>query len=191
MGKHWTLSKESLKKHYKFSLGNQINKGKIPSEITRLKMSTSQKLAYKEGRRIPAMKDKVPWNKGKIGQPAWNKGLKGFFSGEKSPHWIADRTKLKRCNDDSKNRRGHSYREWRTQVWQRDNFKCRISNIGCAGRIEAHHILGWTEYVELRYEVNNGITLCHAHHPRKRAEEKRLQFDFQTLVSASKSHLAI
>ena len=34
--------------------------------------------------------------------------------------------------------------------------------------------------------INNGITLCHAHHPRVRAEEKRLISKFQKLVSVSK-----
>ena len=54
------------------------------------------------------------------------------------------------------NRRGDSaYEEWRRQVWLRDNFKCKIANPDCKGRIEAHHILSWKDYLELRYEVNN------------------------------------
>ena len=36
---------------------------------------------------------------------------------------------------------------------------------------------------------NNGITLCFAHHPRKRAEEKRLSPYFMELVSVSKETL--
>jgi NUMOD3 motif-containing protein len=54
------------------------------------------------------------------------------------------------------------------------------------GRLEAHHILNWREYPELRYDINNGITLCHAHHPRKRAEEKRMVSYFTELLSVSK-----
>jgi hypothetical protein len=99
--------------------------------------------------------------------------------------WIADLTKLKRFNDDAKDRRCSSYIYWRKQVWLRDNFTCKIANPDCSGRIEAHHILGWSEYPELRYEVNNDITLCHAHHPRRRAEEKRLQAEFQMLVATA------
>ena len=60
-----------------------------------------------------------------------------------------------------------------------------MQNIDCNGRIEAHHILPWRNFVELRYDVNNGITLCLAHHPRARAEEKRLIPTFQELVSVS------
>ena len=101
--------------------------------------------------------------------------------GEKHFAWITDRTKLVKRQE----RNDSSYHSWRREVWLRDNFKCKIANPDCKGRIEAHHILGWTDYPELRYEINNGITLCHAHHPRKRAEEKRLSPYFQSLVSVS------
>ena len=49
-----------------------------------------------------------------------------------------------------------------------------------------YRILSWRDYPELRFNINNGITLCHAHHPRKRAEEKRLIPIFKELVSVSK-----
>ncbi len=96
-------------------------------------------------------------------------------------NYIGDRTQLAKKQE----RNDSSYKEWRKQVWLRDNFKCKIANPDCCGRIEAHHILSWSEYPELRYQNNNGITLCHAHHPRKRAEEKRLVPTFQELVSVS------
>lgn len=98
-------------------------------------------------------------------------------------HWnyLEDRSLLKK-----QDRRNDSlYKDWRKNVWLRDNFRCKIANPDCSGRIEAHHILSWSEYPELRYQINNGITLCHAHHPRKRAEEKRLIPTFQELVSVS------
>ncbi len=103
--------------------------------------------------------------------------------GENHYRWILDRTQVKQY---WKERNNPEYKQWRMKVWIRDGFKCKISNQDCERRIEAHHILGWSEYVELRYEVNNGITLCHAHHPRKRAEEKRLAPIFKELVSVSK-----
>ncbi len=106
--------------------------------------------------------------------------------GKDNPRWISDRSKLQRYNDDSKDRRSSTYNAWRKQVWLRDDFTCKIANPDCEGRIEAHHILGWSEHPELRYEVKNGITLCHAHHPRVRAEEKRLIPTFLGLVSVSK-----
>jgi hypothetical protein len=104
-----------------------------------------------------------------------------FRRGENHHLWIKDRSNLSRRDE----RNDQSYREWRRQVWLRDSFKCKIANPDCKGRIEAHHILSWREYPELRYDINNGITLCQAHHPRIRAEEKRLSPFFQALVSVS------
>lgn len=115
-------------------------------------------------------------------------GQKLRFSRSLHPRWIEDRTKLKRVNAQGE-RRTSAYFFWRKSVWLRDSYACKIANPDCAGRIEAHHILGWAEHPELRYEINNGITLCHAHHPRKRAEEKRLIPTFLELVSVSKKRL--
>lgn len=78
-----------------------------------------------------------------------------------------------------------AYKEWRNSVFQRDGWACRMGSDDCKGQLQAHHILRWADYPELRYEVNNGITLCQAHHPRKRAEEKRLVPTFRELVSVS------
>lgn len=103
-------------------------------------------------------------------------------SKENSYHWIKDRTQLKKQN----RRNDPAYFEWRKQVWLRDNFKCKLANPECNGKIEAHHILGWSNNPKLRYQISNGITLRHAHHPRKRAEEKRLIPVFNELVSVSK-----
>lgn len=108
--------------------------------------------------------------------------------GSQSHHWITDRTQLKRYTG-SQERRSPAYYFWRQQVWGRDDFRCKIASHDCNGRIEAHHILSWRDYPELRYNSNNGITLCHAHHPRERAEEKRLVPEIQTLVSVSKDSL--
>lgn len=124
-------------------------------------------------------------NKLTLGMSSWNKGLKGYMSGSSHYLWKSDRTLLLKYKD-SIERNSPLYKRWRQQVWLRDNFTCKIANPDCSGRIEAHHILGWSSHPELRYKLNNGITLCHAHHPRARAEEKRLVPTFQGLVSVSK-----
>jgi len=76
-------------------------------------------------------------------------------------------------------------------VKRRDNWKCRIADVNCSGRLEAHHILNWKYYPELRYDINNGITLCHNHHPRGRMEEKRMIPELQGLLSVSKEYFGI
>lgn len=115
-----------------------------------------------------------------LGRPAWNKGVKmPEISGSNHYAWKPDRSLLK---DDHKDRAGQLHREWSMCVKSRDGWRCRIANGDCSGRMEAHHILGWRSHPELRYQVNNGITLCHNHHPRKREEEQRLSPYFQSLV---------
>lgn len=100
-------------------------------------------------------------------------------SRENHYRWIADRAMLVK----KENRYDYAYIEWLTQVRARDGRKCRIANDSCGGMLEVHHILSWAEYPELRYEVNNGITLCHAHHPKGRAKEKAMAPYFQGLVA--------
>lgn len=99
---------------------------------------------------------------------------------EKHYRWINDRAKLKK---DSKKHLDTKYKYWVSEVKKRDKWKCKMNNSDCCGRLEAHHILPWRDYEELRYEINNGITLCKFHHPHKESEEIRLSPYFQKLIS--------
>lgn len=137
-------------------------------------------------------KGTTPWNKG-VPAP-WAKNLPHHFKkghipmsktnpeimprGENSSHWIKDRTKLAKQQE----RNDMAYKEWRSQVKKRDG-KCRLQNENCSGYLIVHHILGWTAYPAERYNVDNGITLCQGHHPRKRVEEKQLVPVFQQLIN--------
>ena len=158
---------------------NQLNRKKFCSRACKGKMAKTlfkvghSDMVTKEGRQQQAIKT--------LGhEPYFNK------SGADSPRWIEDRTKIVGRH----NRPFHDsdYKQWMLSVKNRDSWRCRIANQDCDDRLEVHHILPWREFVELRYEINNGITLCHAHHPRNRAEEKRLILNFQGLVTVSKVH---
>lgn len=111
---------------------------------------------------------------------------KGKMVGENHPNYIKDRSLLKGRHA-RRTFHDYDYKKWRIEVYTRDNFKCKIDDDKCSGRLEAHHILPWRDYPELRYKINNGITLCHFHHPRKVEEEKRLVPTFQELVLMSVS----
>jgi DNA-directed RNA polymerase subunit RPC12/RpoP len=70
-----------------------------------------------------------------------------------------------------KRRNQKVYSEWRTSVFQRDNFTCQ--NCGIRGsELNAHHIKSYMEYPDMRHDINNGITLCKACHIE---EHKRLR----------------
>jgi hypothetical protein len=110
---------------------------------------------------------------------------KGKFTGEESHRWIKDRSKVKvgdRILNDP------LQKQWSLGVKRRDGWKCRIDDVNCEGRLESHHILPWKDFPELRYEVNNGITLCHAHHPKKKEDAAKLSPLFQEMVASSDHH---
>lgn len=99
--------------------------------------------------------------------------------GEEHHLWIKDRTQLKETREKAYDTK---YKYWMREVKKRDNWKCKINNEDCEGRLEAHHILDWNNFSKLRYDINNGITLCHAHHPRGRENEAKLSPYLQSLV---------
>ena len=133
------------------------------------------------GKHIVSEKGREKMRLAHLGKPNIFKGVKRpELSGEKNPAWVFGNYKKQDTRNDS------AYQDWRKKVWVRDGFKCKVVGPDCSGRLEAHHILGWTKYPELRYEINNGITLCHAHHPRKRSEEAELSPYFQQLVAEMK-----
>lgn len=102
----------------------------------------------------------------------------GNMKGENNPRWVKDRTLLRKREQ----RNDSLYQDWRKRVLKRDDKKCKINNEECCGRLEAHHILGWSDFPELRYDINNGITLCKKHHPRKKEIEKMLIPTFKELI---------
>ena len=63
------------------------------------------------------------------------------------------------------------YKKWRDAVYKRDNWTCRRCNTKCGSRtIVAHHIKSFEEYSELRYSVENGLTLCRKCHKKLHKE---------------------
>lgn len=99
--------------------------------------------------------------------------------GENHPNWVNGNYKKS-----DKKWSSSAYVYWSLSVKNRDNWKCKISSENCKGQLESHHILNWVDYPELRYDINNGITLCHAHHPRGRAKEKAMVSTFMELLTS-------
>lgn len=54
-----------------------------------------------------------------------------------------------------------SFKSFRLKVLKRDKFTCQMCNKkGKRARLNVHHIIKWSSASSLRYDENNGITLC-------------------------------
>jgi 5-methylcytosine-specific restriction endonuclease McrA len=161
----------------KISIGN---KGKIRSEEHKKKLSKSHlglkypnrkspppfSMEYRKklsealkGRKLPPMteehkKNIGKGNKGKKISEECRKKMSETHKGEKSCLWKGGITFM-----NVKIRGGLDFRLWRERVFKRDNFtcqKCKIKGI----HLHSHHIQNFSQFPELRFEVDNGITLC-------------------------------
>ena len=52
------------------------------------------------------------------------------------------------------------YKEWRLEVYHRDNFTCQKCGESISGKLNAHHVEGYTDNPSLRTKLSNGVTLC-------------------------------
>lgn len=81
-----------------------------------------------------------------------NKGIKLWTKGELNHAYIKDRNELKDV------RQSIEGNQWRLSVFKRDDYKCTCC--GEYGKIHAHHLKSFTRFPELRFDVDNGTTLC-------------------------------
>lgn len=92
---------------------------------------------------------------------AWNKGKKcPEHSGEKHPNWQGGITPINK-----KIRRSFENKEWRKSVFERDNYTCIECGIK-GGKLNADHIKPFSLFPELRFDINNGRTLCQNCHKK-------------------------
>jgi hypothetical protein len=75
--------------------------------------------------------------------------------GEKSHMWRGGITPINELV-----RASRDLRMWRESVYKRDDKSCLACGNVSAKRYNAHHIYNFSRFPNLRFDVNNGVTLC-------------------------------
>lgn len=82
---------------------------------------------------------------------------------EKNPQWKGGISPLNALI-----RRTTKYKKWRSDVFARDNYTCQLcgarSAVGRTVYLEADHIKAFSAFPKLRFDINNGRTLCRECH---------------------------
>lgn len=94
---------------------------------------------------------------GKIGEKCPNYGRKGYFLGKRGSE--ASNYKGGKRKQSRLERETPEYQEWRKQVFARDNYLCRKCNQN-SHKLRAHHLYSFISNIELRTNIDNGVTLC-------------------------------
>jgi hypothetical protein len=140
---------------------------------------------------LDSVKEKM--SKAKIGKTTWNKGVKMWegkehprgMLGKKFPNRSGENSHLWRGGVTTENelqRKSPEYKKWRTLVFERDNFICQeCKKVG--GKIHADHIKPFSKYKELRFNVNNGRTLCvECHYKTDTYGSKMIKYGIQEAI---------
>lgn len=106
--------------------------------LTPLAMYTNARLGYYKGKPLSFIR-------------GHNAGIK---KGSESHAWRGGKTPKSIIIRQSK-----EHRSWAKQVKERDNYTCQECGKYPA-RVHSHHIKSFAKYPELRFDLDNGITLC-------------------------------
>jgi hypothetical protein len=74
-----------------------------------------------------------------------------------------------------------AYWKWRDKIYERDNYTCQKCNER-GGRLCAHHIKKVSDYKELIFELDNGITLCYNCHGEVNYKEEEFEQYFTNVI---------
>lgn len=88
-------------------------------------------------------------NHAKKGKPSFN------TRGEKNWNWKGGTSRTER----QKISQSIEYKNWRSSVFERDNYTCQQCNKR-GGKLQADHIKPFSLFPELIFDINNGRTLC-------------------------------
>lgn len=78
------------------------------------------------------------------------------------------------------------YKKWRLDVKKRDKYHCQWPGCLSSKKLHAHHIKRWSDSISLRYNINNGITLCKFHHSMINGNEQSYEAVFFKIINDKK-----
>jgi len=80
------------------------------------------------------------------------------------------------------------YKDFRLKVLKRDKYTCQMcKKKGKRARLNVHHIMKWSSAASLRYDTDNGITLCSSCHKSVTGKESHYVSYFSQLINRKKS----
>jgi len=79
--------------------------------------------------------------------------------GKKNPNWKGGLSR----SANKIIRQSREYIFWRKVCFERDNFTCQKTKVS-GGKLVVHHINNFADFPELRFEIDNGITLSEKSH---------------------------
>ena len=74
------------------------------------------------------------------------------------------------------------YKRWRLEVLTRDCKTCQMPKCKSKKRLQIHHIRKWSASPSLRYDPDNGITLCSVCHKDITGSENHYESVFMAIV---------
>lgn len=172
LGRIWT--KESREKARLSRLGWQATE-ETKQKISLVKMGNTNML----GKRFPEetkrkMSEAAKGNKNRLGKHHSGESIEKIRQAHKGYHFSEEskeKMRLAQLGEKSWSWKGGvsienillkksgQYKQWRKAVYKRDNWTCQ--KCGYKGsNLNAHHIKHFIKHVEIRLDINNGITLC-------------------------------
>jgi len=168
---------------------SQSLKGRIVSGETRKKLSKIHKgkkkkyIVWNKGKKCPQLGFEKGVKFSKEHRQNISKSMQGKRGGVNNPNWKGGREKFNhRIWNSNEN---HT---WRSEIFKRDNFTCRICGNDDSDNLNAHHIMSVLkilQYYEIidfgealkckkLWDINNGITLCKDCHKEIHKQRKQM-----------------
>jgi hypothetical protein len=152
---------------------------KNPERKEKLRLSNVGKIPWNKGIHTPFSghgfkKGHTPWIAGKhhtaealkiMSEKSKSKNPH-YWLGKKKPHMSGEKCHLWKGGVTLQNhaiRTSLEFQEWRKSCYDRDNYTCQKTGVR-GGILHVHHIESFHCNHELRYDVNNGITLSASVH---------------------------